>query len=191
MTQKTQSIQLDENIALIVIDMQELVRTLPYSTPIDDVITHVGELAQAFRAAGKTVVTTRVAGGVMTRADRPMTLKGEIPTEKLALVTELDSQPSDIDVPKKHWGAFTDTSLEQDLRDRGITQVVMTGVATGFGVESTARVASELGLNVVIATDAMSDMNAAVHERATTMIFPAMAQCRTTAEILAALKELS
>lgn len=99
------------------------------------------------------------------------------------------AQPGDIMVPKKHWGAFVDTDLEQQLRDRGVRDVVVAGVAAGFGVESTARQASELGFNVIITADAMSDMNAAVHERAVEMVFPAMAQVRTTDAVLAALQQ--
>lgn len=180
---------IDPDVALIIIDLQELIRTLPYTHPVGGVIDNAAALARAFRAAGKPVITTRVAGGTMPRSDRAMTLPSTIPAQQLALVPELDAQPSDIDVPKQHWGAFTDTSLLKELRSRDITQVVIVGVATGFGVESTARQASELGLNVLLPTDAMSDMNADVHDRAVTMIFPAMAECRTTAEVLAVLPQ--
>ncbi len=57
------------------------------------------------------------------------------------------------------WGAFYGTSLDLELRRRGITQIVLCGVATSIGVETTARNAYERGYNVSLAIDAMTDIN--------------------------------
>ena len=109
------------------------------------------------------------------------------PPEFAELLPELNRQPSDHLVTKRTWGAFTGTDLEAYLKGQGVTQVVVTGVATSAGVESTARFAHELGFNVTLATDAMTDMSPEAHENSVTRIFPRMAETGTTDEILALL----
>ena len=73
---------------------------------------------------------------------------------------------------KQTWGAFTGTDLATHLRGLGVTQVVLAGVATSIGVESTARQAYELGFNVALVVDAMTDMNPDAHTNSVTRIFP-------------------
>jgi nicotinamidase-related amidase len=68
-----------------------------------------------------------------------------------------------------------------------VTQVVLVGIATSIGVESTARYASELGLNVTLVVDAMTDMNADAHTNSITRIFPRLGETGTTQEVLALL----
>ncbi len=60
---------------------------------------------------------------------------------------------------KRTWGAFTNTGLDEHLKTLGITHIVIAGVATSIGVESTARQAHEHGFNVTLAIDAMTDMD--------------------------------
>jgi len=81
-------------------------------------------------------------------------------------------------------GCFTNTGLEAYLREVGATQVVIAGVATSIGVESTARQAYELGFNVTLAVDAMTDRNADAHANSVTRIFPRLERFGTTREIL-------
>lgn len=100
---------------------------------------------------------------------------------------ELNRQPSDHTVTKRTWGAFTNTDLAEYLKKHGVTQVVIAGVSTSVGVESTARFAHEGGLNVTLAIDAMTDMNADAHDRALTHIFPRLGETGTTQAILALL----
>jgi nicotinamidase-related amidase len=100
------------------------------------------------------------------------------------LIPQLNTQPTDILVTKHTRGAFTNTGLEQRLRDLGVTQVVIVGVATGSGVESTARHAHELGFNVTLAVDAMTDLNQEIHDNSVTRIFPGVGETGTTAQIL-------
>ena len=100
------------------------------------------------------------------------------------LVPELNRQPGDHIVTKRTWGAFTNTGLEQYLNNLGVTQVVIAGVATSAGVESTARHARELGFNVTLAVDAMTDRNADAHLNSVTRIFPRIGETGTTAEIV-------
>jgi nicotinamidase-related amidase len=70
------------------------------------------------------------------------------------------------------------------LKQNGVTQVVITGVATGSGVESTARHAHELGFNVALAVDAMTDTDADIHHNSVTRVFPKMAETGTTQQFL-------
>jgi len=106
------------------------------------------------------------------------------------LVPELDAQPGDIRVTKTTWGAFHGTDLDGQLRDTGVTQVVITGVATSAGVESTARAAHEHGYHVVLVTGAMTDMDPGNHAHSVEKIFPRIGETTTTAQLLAVLGAL-
>jgi nicotinamidase-related amidase len=113
--------------------------------------------------------------------------RGPWPANGDQIVDELAGHPGDLIVTKRNWGAFYGTDLDVHLRRRGITQIVLTGVATSFGVESTARAAYEHGYNVTLATDAMTDLSGEGHENALTRVFPRLGETGTTAEILALL----
>ena len=102
---------------------------------------------------------------------------------------ELGQQPSDIVVTKKTWGAFASPDIEAQLRKLGVTQVVVCGIATTAGVESTARQAFEVGFNVTLAIDAMTDMNADAHENSITRIFPRLGETGTAAQMVAPLDD--
>ena len=60
----------------------------------------------------------------------------------------------------------------------------MTGIATSAGVESTARSAYDLGYNVVLVTDAMTDRDAEVHRLSVEKVFPRLGKTDTTARVL-------
>jgi nicotinamidase-related amidase len=111
----------------------------------------------------------------------------KLPAGWSALIPELDPQPSDITITKTGWGAFTGTDLNDKLTRLGVTQVVLAGLATSFGVESTARTAYDHGYNVVLASDAMSDMSLESHDHSLTRVFPTLGQVRTTDQIVALL----
>jgi nicotinamidase-related amidase len=175
---------LDPKTALIVIDLQKGVVAMPVAHPIDGVIANSAALANAFRENHLPVVLVNVTGAPAGRTERSAAGGAARPEGWDILIDELNQQPTDHLVTKRTRGAFTGTDLEQYLRDNGVTQVVVTGVATGSGVESTARHAHELGFNVTLATDAMTDMNPAVHENSVTNIFPGIGETGTTAEIL-------
>lgn len=78
--------------------------------------------------------------------------------------------------------------LESWLKSEGVTQVVLAGVATSIGVESTAREAYALGFNVTLAIDAMTDMSADAHANSVSRIFPRLGETGTTQEIIALLE---
>jgi nicotinamidase-related amidase len=75
------------------------------------------------------------------------------------------------------------------LASLGVTQIVLAGVATSAGVESTARSAHERGYNVVLATDAMTDMNSDAHQNSIERIFPRIGETATTPDILEMLEK--
>jgi nicotinamidase-related amidase len=87
-------------------------------------------------------------------------------------------------VTKRTWGAFTNTGLDQHLRKLGVTQVVIAGVATSVGVESTARHAYENGFHVTLAVDAMTDTSPDTHTNSISRIFPRLGETGTTREII-------
>ncbi len=178
---------LDPKTALVVIDLQNGILALPTAHPVDEVVQHAGALADAFRTHGLPVVLVTVAGGAPGRTEQAARGAGQRPAGWADLVPELNQQPDDHTVTKRTWGAFTNTDLDEHLKNLGVTQVVIAGVATSAGVESTARSAHEHGFNVTLAVDAMTDTNPDAHLNSTTRIFPRLGETGTTQEIIALL----
>lgn len=178
---------LDQKTALVVIDLQKGIVGMPAAHPIEPVVARAARLAAAFRAHGLPVVLVNVAGVAKGRSEQAISTAG-FPPDWTDLVPELDRQPTDRLVTKRTWGAFTNTGLEAHLRAEGVTEVVIAGVATSIGVESTARHANELGFNVALAVDAMTDRSAEAHDHSVTRIFPRLGETGTTDDIIAALE---
>ncbi|MGC2629587.1 MAG: isochorismatase family cysteine hydrolase, partial [Rhodomicrobium sp.] len=127
---------LDPKTALVVIDLQKGIAGRSTAHPMGEVVKHASALADAFRRHGLPVVLVNVAGGAPGRAEQARNL-GELPADWTELMPELNRQPKDRTVTKRTWGAFTGTNLEAYLKKLGVTQVVIAGVATSIGVEST------------------------------------------------------
>jgi nicotinamidase-related amidase len=174
---------LDPKTALVVIDLQKGIVSLSTVHPTAEVVKHASALADAFRRHSLPVVLVNVAGGAPGRTEQARS-RGERPAGWADLVPELNQQPEDHTVTKRTWGAFTNTDLEEHLRKRGVTQVVIAGVATSIGVESTARHAYEHGFNVTLAVDSMTDMNPDAHANSITRIFPRLGETGTAQEII-------
>ena len=174
---------LDPKTALIVIDLQKGIVTYPTVHPIDGVVKRARLLADAFRERGLPVVLVNVAGQAPGRTERPRHPE-PFPAGWTDLIPGLDRQASDIAVTKRTWGAFASTDLEKQLKALDVTQVVVIGVATGTGVESTARQAYEAGFNVTLAIDAMTDMRAEAHDYGIANVFPRLGETGTTQEIV-------
>lgn len=176
--------------ALIVIDLQTGIVGLPTAHPVGPVIERAAALAAAFRRHGRPVVLVNVAGGAPGRTEQPPRI-GQLPAGWTELIPELNQQPDDHLVTKRTWGAFTGTGLADYLNDLDVTQLVIVGVATSIGVESTARHASENGFNVTLAVDAMTDRNIEAHDNSVTRIFPRLGETGTAAEIIALLDKVA
>jgi nicotinamidase-related amidase len=174
---------LDKNTALIVIDLQKGIVGFPTAHPIGEVVKRAGVLADVFRRRGLPIVLVNADGVAPGRAEQAPRIR-DLPAGWTELVAELNRQPADHTVTKRTWGAFTNTGLEEHLKKLGVTQVVIAGVATSAGVESTARHAHELGFNVTLAVDAMTDTNADAHDNSVTRIFPRIGETGTTGEII-------
>ena len=166
--------------ALVVIDLQEGI--LPFAGgphTADDVVSRAARLAEKCRASGSPVVMVRVGWS----AD----FAEALPDNWWTYPVSLGKRDSDIEVTKRQWGAFYGTDLELQLRRRGIDTIILCGISTNIGVESTARNAWELGFNLVIAEDACSAASADQHQGSMTHIFPRIGRVRSTDEILNAL----
>lgn len=177
---------LDPVTALIVIDLQKAIVSRATAHPPQQVVQRSAALAQAFRQQKLPVVLVTVAGTAPGRNEQGAG-GASFPPEATELVPELGAQPSDHRVVKRTWGAFTGTGLEQHLKSRGVTQVLLCGIATSIGVESTARQAHEAGFHVSLAVDAMTDLNAEAHANSIARIFPRLGETDTTDAFLALL----
>ena len=180
-----------KSTALILIDLQNGVvgrNTAPH--PAELVVANSSRLAEAFRAHAAPVVYVRVDLNdfLKLHVDQPMTM-GDKPLPAVAseIAPSAGFLPGDLLLTKRHWGAFAGTDLEQQLKARGVDTVVLTGISTNIGVESTARQGAGLGFGFVLVEDACSAQDAEQHRFAFENIFPRLARVRSTDEVLAAL----
>jgi len=177
--------------ALVLIDLQEGIigRPLaPRSGP--DILAASQTLADRFRAAGAPVVLVRVtfaadyADAPPSNVDSPTQYPPGGMPESWSRLAEGLAAPGDIHVVKKQWGAFHGTDLDLQLRRRGVRAVVVGGIATNFGVESTVRAAWEHGYDVVVPEDLCATMSADMHDFAFERIFPRLSRVTKSAEIV-------
>ncbi|MFI6073215.1 isochorismatase family protein [Actinoplanes sp. NPDC051343] len=179
---------LDPKTALVAIDLQARIVGAPVGPiPAADVVARTAELAAAFREHGLPVVLVKVGAGPDEAT--PGRIQGRRsggaprPAGGEEIVDEIRGA-GDIIVHKRNWGAFYGTDLDLQLRRRGVTQIVLTGIATSIGVESTARAAHEHGYHVTLASDAMTDINTDAHANSVDRIFGMLGELGTTAEII-------
>ncbi len=180
--------------AVVVIDLQKGIVATPVAPhSADSVVKNCISLVNAARAAGAHVVIVHVgrsadgADGLRPVADETMRMPGALPPDWSDLLPDLGRQPADTVILKRQWGAFYGTDLDLQLRRRGLKTMILCGISTEFGVESTARDAYERGYEQVFAEDAMTGRTAESHATAVTRIFPRMGRIRSTGEIVAAL----
>jgi nicotinamidase-related amidase len=187
------SLTLDpKSTALVLIDLQRGIvgrQLAPHSAA--DVVSRSAALAAAMRASGGTVayVHVLVTDTLSLPSDRSTPRPPQpLPASASELVPEAGFQEGDVLITKRQWGAFYGTNLEQQLRRRGIRTLILAGIATNMGVESTARAAHDQGYELVFAEDAMSSLSAEFHQFTVQNIFPIMGRVRSAAEIIEALK---
>jgi nicotinamidase-related amidase len=182
---------LDPVTALIVIDMQKGIVDHPCIHPLSDIVDLTRQLIAAFRAKGLPVVLVNVAGRAPGRTEQGPRNGQPLPEGWTDLLPDLGQQPSDLLVTKRSSGAFATTDLESQLKAKGVTQVVVTGVATSNGVEATARQAYEQGFHVTFALDAMTDIREDAHAYSVRNIFPRLGETGSTHEIITLLAKRS
>jgi len=180
--------KLDAAAALVVIDLQKGITSLPTAHPVAEIVSRAAQLARAFREQQLPVVLVNVTGRAPGRTEAGFP-KFSFPPDWTELVPELDQQPSDYRLTKQRVGAFIGTRLDGYLRERGVTQVILAGIATSAGVESTARSAYDLGYNVAFVVDAMTDRDADAHRHCIERIFPRLGETTQAAGVLKLLQE--
>ncbi|MFE9924500.1 isochorismatase family protein [Streptomyces sp. NPDC005774] len=183
---------MDDKTALVLIDLQAgtlAAPTKPYAAA--EVVSKAAVLAAAFRAVGAPVVLVRMSNSpngadmVPGRSEAARLAGGRSRPYDLGPTAEgLSGHDEDILVTKRNWGAFHGTDLDIQLRRRGVTQIVLGGIATSLGVESTARAAHEHGYHIAFAVDAMTDINEDAHRHSVAYIFPLIGETGTTDDIL-------
>jgi len=182
-----------EKTALVLIDLQHGITGRPNAGPYTtkEVVEKSRLLVDHFRAKGATVVFVRVKLDEFLQlpADESMRDPNAPPPPTIAseIVPEAGFQEGDLLITKRHWGAFAGTELEQELKKRGVETVVLAGIATNIGVESTARQGTGLGFAFVVVEDACTSLSADLHRFAFENIFPRLARVRKTDEVIAAL----
>jgi nicotinamidase-related amidase len=177
---------LDPIPALVVIDLQKGIVAAPTVHPIADVLARTAELARAFRERKCPVVLVHVTGRPFGRTDAGPP-KMSLPTDWAEFVPELEQSAEDFVVAKQCPGAFLGSNLDQYLRERDVTQIFLCGVSTSVGVESTARSAFDLGYNVVLAVDAMTDRDAENHRHSVEKVFPRIGETCEAKDVLSLL----
>lgn len=169
--------------ALLLIDLQGGIVAMELAPRDGATVLAAGRvLAARFRTAGALVVPVRVdfapdfADAPPGRVDQPLPQPpGGRPAGWSTLAEGL-AQPGDLVITKHQWGAFTGTGLDEQLRRRRVRTVVVAGIATSIGVESTVRHAWELGYDVVVVEDACTNPSAAQHAMSVTLVFPRLAR---------------
>jgi nicotinamidase-related amidase len=175
---------LDPTPALVVIDLQKGI----VSGAVAHVVPNAAALARAFRQHDLPVMLVNVTGRAPgrtdadTRGDHAST--GPLPAGWADIIDELEPQPGDHLITKRRRSAFHDTGLDTLLRDLGVTQIVLAGVSTSSGVESTARSGHDHGYHVVLATDTMADHDAESHRHSLERVFPKLGETTTSTEII-------
>ena len=179
--------------ALVLIDLQRGITAMESQPHMGaEVIANAVRLAERFRELGSPVFLVHVvtspdgADRLHPDADEVMQMR-DMPPGFSDIVPELGPAPGDIVIDKRQWGAFFGTPLDLRLRRRGIRRIVLGGISTNYGVESTARDAYERSYDLVFAEDAMAARSAADHQFALTRIFPRIGRVASTGDVLAAL----
>ncbi len=182
--------------ALVVIDLQRGIVSMPAAPhPPAEVVARAAELAKATRAAGGTVVLVHITrspdgkDGLRPTTDTPPAWAGgrSLPPDWSEIAPELGPETNDIVIGKHQWGAFYGTDLDLQLRRRGIDTIVLCGIATNVGVESTARDAYERGYDQIFVEDATSARDPEEHRHTVLTLFPRIGRVRSTAEVIAAI----
>jgi nicotinamidase-related amidase len=177
----------------VLIDLQKGITSFQVEPhPTEVVLENASLLANEFRGLNAPVFLVRAAFPSGPLALNLVTdAKAPLPANEPEGWSEpaVKPQENDVLILKRQWGAFYGTELDLQLRRRHVDTIVIGGIATNFGVESTARSAYELGYQLLLVEDAMASFSKTQHDFATQNIFPRLGRVRTTVEIVRALRE--
>lgn len=161
------------------------------------ILASASSLVRQFRVLGAPIVWVRIgwsadySDSLKQPVDQASPLpEGGLPSHWFDFPEELDVLNTDIHITKRQWNAFHGTELDLQLRRRHVQTIVLGGVSTNIGVESTARSAWEYGYNVVLAEDAMTSTDSKHHAFSIETIMPRLGRVRRTEDILQSLREL-
>ena len=190
----TAELNLDKGkTAIVVIDLQKGIASIPtepYSSKV--VIENTAKMLKEFRKNSMPVFLINVTPSKdMKDALRPISetsfSMSNYDSSWSEFVPDLDIQPTDFRITKHQWGAFYGTELDLQLRRRKIETIVLCGIATNFGVESTARFAYEFGFNQIFVEDAMAARSKDEHNIPVKYNFPRLGLIRSTDQVIKAL----
>jgi nicotinamidase-related amidase len=180
--------------ALVLIDLQYgIVGMNVFPRNSAQVIANATKLVESFRKHHATVVLVSVGnlndGHDLLNpiTDAPPASISSRPANFSTLVTELNVQPSDLLITKRQWGAFYGTELDSQLRRRGVKTIVLGGISTNVGVESTARDAYERNYDQIFVEDAMASPTEEAHHGTLKYVFPRLGRIRNTQDVISAL----
>ncbi len=181
-----------KNTALVIIDLQKGIASQgrklePYSA--STVVSNAARLADVFRSNNAPVFLVHVSSKdgkdmLSPIVENQPSWGGQRSEDWDELVDELKQSKSDIIITKRQWGAFHGTELDLQLRRRGIKNIVLCGISTNIGVETTAREAYQHGYNQIFAEDAMAAMSREEHDATVKFIFPKIGIIRKTEDIM-------
>ncbi len=178
--------------ALVVIDLQKGIVGLTGPDLAGLVVANAAKLAQAFRKKEMPVFLVRVTPSANGKDGLKPVLDGppmqiQRSADWAEIVPEMGPGPNDFVITKRQWGAFHGTELDLQLRRRGIETIVLCGIATNIGVESTARFAYEFGYQQFFVEDASAARSKEEHDHTMKTTFARIGRVRKTDEVLAAL----
>ena len=159
--------------ALVLIDLQEGILKMDYAPhTAENVVQNANKLIDVFRKNNGFIAFVRVNF-----------YDGKDVLQPNAMIS-LPPKEDDFVIDKRHFSAFVGTDLDLQLRRRGIDTIVLGGVATHIGVDTTARDAYQLNYNQFFVTDMMSAQNETLHQFPIDNVFPLMGQTITTNDFL-------
>ena len=183
--------------AFVAIDMQkEIVNngTLSPHTAAS-ILTNNDSLAKTLKrtAALKVLVNVDISTFpyLSQQTDMGGMTAASVPPEftDLLLKDSLKDTDNMLTITKYNPSAFFGTSLDLQLRRRGIETIILSGVATTNGVYATALDAFQHGYHIVLAEDACSDRDKESHQLFIKKIFPKTARVRSTKQIIEAIQQ--
>lgn len=179
---------LEPQTALIAVDVQQGTLGMSGQAEAEWVVGGTLRLAEAFHAAGLPVVWVRAVGLPRLRTDLPLPPE-KVPGDFSELHPSLPVQEGDLVADKFGTSALVVPEVHAFLQEHSVTGIVVTGLATGMGVESTVRAAFDAGYHVTVATDAVTDPNAERGGHSLRLTLPGFAELGTVAEILSLLSQ--